>query len=276
MWIPAGRLTAEHNIHEVLESLAADSQPAVWRESRAHLRDFNRILNQGISFFFTSDDALRRLDGVQLSICDTVVTIRKYSSYDKLYFVDLQRLPADVADLAIYDWFVARGAPPILITPTQAQGELKSRARTIYFNSVSCPVQLFEHNGEPLRKIFFFEEEKPCFVQRRLCRYNRVKPPSLRPPPRPTSEFSDTNMQSDEGDVSPGDLHATASPSQATLLSATVRTPPQPDSGRTQAPLSQFSSSHGTSSHPASTSSPIDKTFILGSVSTDDPTWKLV
>ncbi|KAI9910852.1 hypothetical protein PsorP6_010816 [Peronosclerospora sorghi] len=170
MWIPAGKLTAEHNIHEILESLASDTQPEVWRQSRAHLRDFSRIPHQGISFVCTSDDALRRLGGVKLKFCDNDVTIRKHSSYDKLYYVDLLSLPADVPDMAIYDWFVARGSRSILITPTQVQGELKSRGRTVYFHSVACPEQLFEPNGEPLREITFVEGEKPCFVQHRLLR----------------------------------------------------------------------------------------------------------
>ncbi|KAI9909490.1 hypothetical protein PsorP6_014952 [Peronosclerospora sorghi] len=82
MWIPAGKLTAEHNIHEILESLASDTQPEVWRQSA---RSSSRIPHQVISFVCTSDGALRRLGGVTLKVCDNDVTIRKHSSYDKLY-----------------------------------------------------------------------------------------------------------------------------------------------------------------------------------------------
>ncbi|GMF66149.1 unnamed protein product [Phytophthora lilii] len=138
MRIPAGKLTTEHNVSEIMASLDSDSQPELWREAKPHLRDFMRISHQGISFVCTSDHALQRLGGVQLTICDTPATIRKYSSYDKLYYVDLQRLPADVSDPLIYDWFVARGARPILITPTQVLGELKSRARTVGNDGVNA------------------------------------------------------------------------------------------------------------------------------------------
>ncbi|KAI9921632.1 hypothetical protein PsorP6_001420 [Peronosclerospora sorghi] len=164
MWIPASRLTAERNIQEILESLATDNQPDVWKQSRSHLRDFTRIPNQGIAFVCTSDDALRRLGGFQLQICDSTVTIRKYSGYNKLYYVYLQRLPFDVSDVAIYGWLVTRGVIPTLITPTYAHGELNFRSRTIYFNSVGFPECLFEPNGDPLREIHFIEGEKPCFA----------------------------------------------------------------------------------------------------------------
>ncbi|GMF65549.1 unnamed protein product [Phytophthora lilii] len=194
MWIPAGKLTTEHNVSEIMASLDSDSQPELWREAKPHLRDFMRIPYQGISFVCTSDHALQRLGGAQLTICDTPATIRKYSRYDKLYYVDLQRLPADVSDPLIYDWFVARGARPILITPTQVLGEFKSRARTVYFNSVKCSDALFEPTGEPLREIVFVDGEKPCFVQHRLRRYNRIKPPSLRSLPRRPSDVSDASM----------------------------------------------------------------------------------
>ncbi|CAH0486835.1 unnamed protein product [Peronospora farinosa] len=192
--------------------------------SLAHLGISIGSPKQGISFVCTSDDALRRLGRVQILICDTVFTIRKYSSYHTLYSVDLQRLPADVPDLAIYDWFIARGARLILITPTQVLGELKSRARTVYFNSVACPGPLFEPNDEPLRELFFFEGERSCYVQHRLRRYNRVKPPSLRPPPRPAIKVSDTYMYIDAGDVSPVAVPTTASSSHDTSLTPPIRT----------------------------------------------------
>ncbi|KAI9895663.1 hypothetical protein PsorP6_019550 [Peronosclerospora sorghi] len=268
MWIPAGKLTAEHNIHEILESLASDTQPEVWRQSRAHLRDLSRIPHQGISFVCTSDDALRRLGGVKLKVCYNDVTIRKHSSYDKLYYVDLLRLPADVPDMAIYDWFVARGSRPILITPTQVQGELKSRGRTVYFHSVACPEQLFEPNGEPLREITFVEGEKPCFFQHRLRRYNKVRPPSLRPKPRSPSEISDTCMDSSADDTPSrpsSDMEAspstTSQPVQPTLPaeeSFPIIPSPGPDPSTQQVP-------------------DLSRRIILGSVdATAAPLWQLV
>ncbi|GMF33269.1 unnamed protein product [Phytophthora lilii] len=247
MRIPAGKLTTEHNVSEIMASLDSDSQPELWREAKPHLRDFMRILHQGISFVCTSDHALQRVGGVQLTICDTPVTIRKYSSYDKLYNVDLQRLPADVSEPLIYDWFVARGARPILITPTQVLGELKSRARTVYFNSVKCPDALFEPTGEPLREIFFVDGEKPCFVQHRLRRGN--------------------------DDVNAARV-STANLSSAPVRMSTSLTP----TGNSAASATMGVSAHEKSDHAQilpmptpRTHEPSAKRLILGSVTIDEP-----
>ncbi|KAI9916878.1 hypothetical protein PsorP6_017829 [Peronosclerospora sorghi] len=268
MWIPAGKLTAEHNIHEILESLASDTQPEVWRQSRAHLRDFSRIPHQGISFVCTSDDALRRLGGVKLKVCDNDVTIRKHSSYDKLNYVDLLCLPADVPDMAVYDWFVARGSRPILITPTQVQGELKSRGRTVYFHSVACPDQLFEPNGEPLREITFVEGEKPCFVQHRLRRYNKVTPPSLRPKPLSPSEISDTCMDS-AADDTPSRPSSDMEAYPSTTSQPVQPTPPAEES---------FPIIPSPGPDPSTQQVPdLSRRIILGSVdATAAPLWQLV
>ncbi|KAL8002612.1 hypothetical protein Plhal703r1_c15g0074291 [Plasmopara halstedii] len=94
-------------------------------------------------------------------------TIQKNLKYDKWYFVDLTRLQKDVTDQAIYDWFVLKGSKLVLITPTRVYGRVKSRGRTVYFNSVGCPAGLFVSIGAPLREIHFDSEEKPCFVQYR-------------------------------------------------------------------------------------------------------------
>ncbi|KAL7683492.1 hypothetical protein Plhal304r1_c041g0119501 [Plasmopara halstedii] len=129
MWIPAARLTAERNIDELCVSLKADYQPKLWRKY-LHLgcvRDFVRVPHQGIGFVCTSEEALRCLGGVTLKVCDTLVTIRKYLLFDKLYFVDLQRLPFNIPDRDIYNWFVDRDARPVLITATHDHGMLNGR-----------------------------------------------------------------------------------------------------------------------------------------------------
>uniref|UniRef100_A0AAV1UWW9 Uncharacterized protein n=1 Tax=Peronospora matthiolae TaxID=2874970 RepID=A0AAV1UWW9_9STRA len=136
MWISAARLSAENITDKILQSLAGDSQPAIWQAHRASLRIFVRIPYQGISFLCTSNAALHSLVGMALQVCGSTVHIRKYSKYDKLYFVDLTRLPGDVPDRAIYNWFAHRGSRPVLITPTYVAGELKSRDRTVYFHAV--------------------------------------------------------------------------------------------------------------------------------------------
>uniref|UniRef100_H3H6N1 Uncharacterized protein n=1 Tax=Phytophthora ramorum TaxID=164328 RepID=H3H6N1_PHYRM len=280
MWIPAVQLTADHNISEILKSLESEDQPQIWKDSRVFLRDFNRIPRRGISFVCTSDTVLSRLGGVHLTICGKQVTIRKYSRFDKLYYVDLQRLPTDVSDQAIYDWFTLRGPRPVLITPTQVHGMLSSRARTVYFNGVSCPVELFEPDHSPLREIFFIPGEKPCFVQHRLQRYNRVRPPSLQPPPRRPSEASDVSMgggddaarttRPPEPDMpsqsrSPdGPSIAANEPSGPALDTARVATP-QP---RTHVPTE--------ATHPPGSVPSAPKRMILNSVATGEPEWKLI
>ncbi|KAL7681069.1 hypothetical protein Plhal304r1_c060g0146841 [Plasmopara halstedii] len=89
MYIPAARLAAAQ----------------IWRKY-LHLccvRDFSRVPHQDIGFVCTSDEALRCLGGVMLKVCDTFVTIQKYSLFDKLYFVDLQRLLFNVPVRDIYN-----------------------------------------------------------------------------------------------------------------------------------------------------------------------------
>ncbi|EGZ04868.1 hypothetical protein PHYSODRAFT_342942 [Phytophthora sojae] len=284
MWIPAGRVAAEHTLREVLASLDSDSQPQVWRDAKPHLRDFNTSPRNGISFVCTSDQVLQRLGGVELTICGQSVAIRRYSSYDKLYYVDLRRLPADTTDLAIYDWFVARGARPILITPSLGVGQLISRARTVYFNAVQCPDALFEPNGEPLREIYFTDGEKPCFVQHRLFRLNRVKPPSLRQSPRKASAVSDASMRgSDEAAAPPLDSSRVSPPLDPSGASLSQTYPTVASSSLDS---SAVSSALDSSDVPSRTSSGRPRSqaaesqihrVILGSVNArSDPEWKLV
>ena len=143
MWISAARLSAEHSTDDILQSQEGDSQPAIWQDHWASLREFVRIPHQGISFLCTSDAALHSLGGLTLQVCGLAVHIRKYSKYDKLYFVDLHRLPGDVSYRVIYNWFVNYGFRPVRITPTTVAGELKSRDRTVYFHADKCPAGFF-------------------------------------------------------------------------------------------------------------------------------------
>ncbi|KAI9913961.1 hypothetical protein PsorP6_006404 [Peronosclerospora sorghi] len=148
---------------EILQSFAGDSKPETWRTNKASLQNFERIRNQGISFLCTPDAALYSLGGLQLTLRGTSVTIRNYSRYDKLYYVDLTCIPRDVLYCAIYNYFVAKDALPVLFTPTYVAGELNSRDRTVYFSSVNYPrdyscraVNLFERfNSIPMRSHAF-------------------------------------------------------------------------------------------------------------------------
>ncbi|RLN96799.1 hypothetical protein BBJ28_00020080 [Nothophytophthora sp. Chile5] len=229
MWIPGGQLTADHNIDEILRSLASDPQPEVWKQAQPHLRDFIRAPNQGISFMCTSQSTCHALGDVQLKICGIKATIRKFSLYDKWYFVDLVRLPAGVPDRDIYDWFVGHDARPVLITPTYVAGGLGSRGRTVYFPCVECPPGLFTESGDAVREIFFSDEEKPCFVQHRNRKLNRVKPPSARAPRAPPSEVSDdASMGSSETSTPAPDL-ALSTRNKKTVILGSVSATTDPE-----------------------------------------------
>eukprot|EP00644_Phytophthora_capsici_P003654 jgi/Phyca11/554701/estExt2_Genewise1Plus.C_PHYCAscaffold_640143 len=130
-----------------------------------------------------SDTALTRLGNLQLTICGISATIKKYSKFDKLYYVDLRRLPPSASDPVIYDYFVALGERPVMITLTQVHGQINSRDRTIYFNRTECPPVLKTSDQDAVREIYFEpdnQDEKPCFLKQHTARFNRVTTPSLR------------------------------------------------------------------------------------------------
>ncbi|KAG6964136.1 hypothetical protein JG687_00006166 [Phytophthora cactorum] len=260
MWIPVARLTAEHNIDDLLVSMKAACQSELWRKyvHQGCARDFVTIPHQGIEFVCTSEEARQYLGGVTLKVGNTLVTIRKYSRFDKLYFVVLQRLPFNGTDRDLYTWLVVRKARPILITATQDHGMLKSRARTVYFNSVNCPAALFEPCGGLLREIFFVPDGNPCFVQHRFHKHNRARPPSLRPALRPPSDVSDAN--SSPGSA-PLDSSSYSPPSDKSQRSTPVRS--SFDSVRQDPAASRLSRSRA-------------HTLIPGSIPADAPDWKVV
>ncbi|KAI9913200.1 hypothetical protein PsorP6_006241 [Peronosclerospora sorghi] len=250
-----GKLTAELNIHEMLEYLASDTQPEVWRQSRTHLRDFCRIPHQGISFVCTSNDALSRLGGVQLKFCDTIVTIRKHSSYEALF----RGLFTPSSGWARYGHIR-------LVCCTRKTTHLDyayASSRTVYFHPVDCPEQVFEPNGEPLREITFVEG-------RNLVSSNIafVTPRSLCPQPRRPSEISDACMDSAEDDI----LSRPSSDPEASL--STTSHPVQTTPPAEESPPTIPSSVSGPSTQPEPD---LSRRIILGSVdATAAPSWQLV
>ena len=152
-----------------------------------------------------------------------------------------------------------RSSRPVLITPTYVAGELKSRDRTVYFHAVQCPAGLFLENGEPIREIYFDPEDKPSFVQHRLRKLNRVKPPSLRRVATsreiPLDGLDDAAIKID--DVSSRSSTTDGPPTGQSISDAvrasTVRPQPSPDSTRSPTQL-----------------------LILDYVEADAPTWQLV
>ncbi|TYZ67605.1 hypothetical protein PybrP1_009034 [[Pythium] brassicae (nom. inval.)] len=190
MWIPAPDVVQNHNIDEILQSLAGN-QPQMWKDARPQVRDFVRIPKHGISFLCTSQNACHKLGGVSLKICGFSVRIKRYSLYDKWYYVDLTRLPPEVDDTTIYNWFCEEaGARPVLIAPKYNAAGLVSRDRTVFFPQVGCPDGLLVDEKTPLREIFFTETQAvPCFVHHRNRKLNKFTPPSLQKKTKPKREI---------------------------------------------------------------------------------------
>lgn len=238
MWIPAPDVVNAHNLEEILQSLAG-SQVQTWKDARPHVRDFARIPKHGISFVCTSSNVCHKLGGVALKICGHSVTIRKYSLYDKWYYVDLSRIPSDIDDTTIYNWFCDKtGARPVLIAPKYQASGLVSRDRTVFFPHVGCPDGLFIDEKTPLREIFFSADQTvPCYVNHRIKALNKYKPPSLKKAPKTkrhielsdlvpaTGDAEDTDMQ-EEADVPRSKVQAVPSvpPPVSVPIPATTRT----------------------------------------------------
>ncbi|RLN73287.1 hypothetical protein BBJ28_00026871, partial [Nothophytophthora sp. Chile5] len=178
MWIPARELTSTFSDTEIMTSLGSGSQPAIWSANIHHLREFKTIRNAGISFVCTDRDVCSKLGGEMVSICDKKFKIQPYSKYSHWYFVDLQRLPDDVTDSVIYDWFADHDTPPVYISPAHMVQGLRSRSRRVYFNHKTPPASLMIDATTPLRQINF-EEHGYAVVNHRNRAFNRGVPPFI-------------------------------------------------------------------------------------------------
>ena len=76
-------------------------------------------------------DTASKLSWVKLNAFGSQIKIARFSKYGSRYFVDLVRLPDEVSDRAIFDWFAERGAPPTCVLPTFVRNGLPSRERTV-------------------------------------------------------------------------------------------------------------------------------------------------
>ncbi|CAI5737715.1 unnamed protein product [Peronospora destructor] len=144
-----------------MTSLGSTAQSSLWSKSVEHLRDFKTIRNAGISFMCTDREVFQT-----------------YSKCSHWYYVDLQRLPDDVSDGLIYDWFAQRDTPSVYITPAHVIGGLRSRNRRVYFNQISPPPSVMLDKRTPLRQIQFTGQGF-VLVHRRLSAYNHTIPPFI-------------------------------------------------------------------------------------------------
>ena len=188
MWIPCPHAIKRKHLAEVLDELAQDDQPQLWKDARQArlLQDFKLIPNAGIRFTCTAYDTASKLSLVKLNAFGSHIEIARFSKYGSRYFVDLVRLPDVVTDRVIFDWFADHGAPPTCVLPTFVRNGLPSRERTVYFGQDRAPAVLVPSQDNPLREIEFSSPEdgmvklRACFVNHKVARYNRVTPPSIR------------------------------------------------------------------------------------------------
>lgn len=170
-------LTATFKDTEIMTSLGGSTQPIKWSDSviSQRVRDFRCIRNAGIAFVCTNSDLCRDLGGLELSVCGQKFKIQPYSRFAHWYYVDLTRLPDDVTDGEIYDWFSSHGAPPVYIAPTHTVLGLQSRNRRVYFNTKTPPTCLLIGTVQkPLREIQF--PSGFCVINHRIPAYNKEIP----------------------------------------------------------------------------------------------------
>ncbi|KAL7693645.1 hypothetical protein Plhal304r1_c003g0010461 [Plasmopara halstedii] len=92
------------------------------------------------------------------------------------------RIPDEVTDRTIFDWFDSHGAPPTCILPTYMRNGLPSRVRTVYFAQDQAPKILVPSPNEPLREFFLASSDdgmvtlRSCFINHKVARHNRVTP----------------------------------------------------------------------------------------------------
>lgn len=200
MWIPAKFLTATFSDMEIMTSLGSDPQPATWTSSIAFLRDFKCIRNAGVSFVCTDREICTKLGNLKLKICNKEFSVQPYSKYSHWYYADLQRLPDDVLDTDIYDWFADQGTPPVYITPAQEINGLKSRSRRVYFNHKDPPASLMLDTKTPVREIQF-SAGGFCVVQHRVRAYNKEMPPFLKALKSRKTESGKKNSGNNQGET---------------------------------------------------------------------------
>ncbi|KAE9189975.1 hypothetical protein PF002_g24896 [Phytophthora fragariae] len=175
MWIPARDLTVSFSDTEIMTSLGSTPQSPLWSKSLEHLRDFKAVPRAGISFVCTDREVCTKLGGEAVTICGRKFTVQAYSKYSHWYYVDLQRLPDDVSDGTIYDWFAQQGTPPVFTAPVHIVGGLRSRSRRVYFNQKSAPASVMIDKRTPLRQIQFLGQGYSV-VHHRRREFNRVIP----------------------------------------------------------------------------------------------------
>ncbi|OWY95241.1 hypothetical protein PHMEG_00034803, partial [Phytophthora megakarya] len=220
MWIPARDLTVTFTDTEIMTSLGSTAQSPLWTKCLGHLRDFKTIRKAGISFLCTDREVCTKLGGESVTICGRKFKVQTYSKYSHWYYVDLQRLPDDVTDGLIYDWFAKNGTPPVYITPAHIVGGLRSRSRRVYFNQKSAPASVMVSKNKPLRQIQFLGHGYTV-VHHRTRAYNQVVPPFIKEMRKNAKQArkpnSDSTRETQDGSPTANDDDTDPSRSDASL-----------------------------------------------------------
>jgi hypothetical protein len=178
MWIPAPELTTTFNEAEILQSIGSDKQPLLWTNNKINFRDFTVIKGAGIRFFCSSQKACVEISKISLNICGKSFKIANFSKFNKLYYIDLHKIPENVSDQEILNFFVDTLKTPVLsISPKYGNGSIPSSARRLTFTTYQIPKNIYP-DGVPLREVFL-NSKYPTFIQHRNNDFNQVIPPSI-------------------------------------------------------------------------------------------------
>ncbi|ETV91940.1 hypothetical protein H310_13730 [Aphanomyces invadans] len=176
MLISCKSAAATFPLQILLDCLAAGYQPNAWIDAKPHCRNFKRIKNVGIGFTCTDRDLVSKLGGLAVKICGRSFTVKKYSEYNHLYWVDVL-LSDDTTPSDIWEYFTLHGDQPVLLQSSFSKNAIHSRHITVYFSSQRVPACLLLGPDDPIREITVHNHV--CIVTHKLSKFNRVTPTSL-------------------------------------------------------------------------------------------------
>ncbi|OWZ05406.1 hypothetical protein PHMEG_00022511, partial [Phytophthora megakarya] len=172
------RIAGIFGIEDIMHAINREEQTQTWNNALQALCDFVRVRGHGIRFTCTNRDLAIKLGGTAVNCMDERLIIKPYSAYERFYYVDLTRIPSNLDEDVIYDYFASLGLQPV-ISPTHMIGTLMSRDRTVWFPHTDVPDALM-NGDQPLREIFFKGfPDSPVYVQHKKRVLNKVVPPSI-------------------------------------------------------------------------------------------------